>query len=130
MDGYFSVGRERFGCPCFDTMEHARDKEYHKVDRTVTVSVFPHDVISLSASEAHDQISPEVDIEDKSGQMSNLLRLATQCGERDEYYKLYEDGWSDAERWLKEEERRGYWGKSSNERREIYAKNLFSNQLN
>jgi hypothetical protein len=111
-------------------MEHARDKEYHKVDRTVTVSVFPHDVISLSASEAHDQISPEVDIEDKSGQMSNLLRLATQCGERDEYYKLYEDGWSDAERWLKEEERRGYWGKSSNERREIYAKNLFSNQLN
>lgn len=130
VDGYFSVGRERFGCPCFDTMEHPRDKEEHQVDRTVTVSVFPHDTIKLSASETRDQISPEVDLVDGTGQMSNLLRLATQCAEREEYYKLYEDGWKDAERWLKGEEQRGYWGLTNGERRQIYAKNLLSKRLN
>lgn len=127
---FFSVDRDRFGCPDFDNMEHERDD--YKVDRTVTLSVFPHDVIQLTASERHDQISPNLDPEDSTGQMSNLFRLATQCAEKDDYYKLYEDGWEDAERWLKEEEERdGYWGSmSSNERRQIYAEALKQKDLN
>lgn len=130
VDGFFSVDRDRFGCPDFDNMEHERDD--YKVDRTVTLSVFPHDVIQLTASEKHDQISPNLDPEDSTGQMSNLFRLATQCAEKDDYYKLYEDGWEDAERWLKEEEERdGYWGSmSSNERRQIYAEALKQKDLN
>jgi len=131
VDGYFSVGRERFGCPDFLTMEHARASDEHcKVDRTITLSVFPHEVISLTASEKHDQISPAIDPEDSTGQMSNLFRLATQCAEKEDYYKLYEDGWKDTERWLGEEERRGYWGASSDERREVYAKALETKYLN
>lgn len=107
VDGFFSVPRNRFGCPCFHTMDHARNVEDYKVDRTVTLSVFPHDIVSLSASESHDRISPQVDEEDPNGQLRYLLRLATQCAERHEYYKLYEDGWKDAERWINEEEQRG-----------------------
>lgn len=131
VDGYFSVDRDRFGCPCFDTMPHARRSEDDgTVDRTVTLSVFPHDVVSLSASENHDRISPEVNEEDPNSQMSNLLRLATQCAEKDEYYKLYEDGWKDAERWIREEEQRGYWIHSTNVRREMYAQALMNQDLN
>ena len=130
VDGYFSVDRERFGCPDFDEMDHERD--HYKVDRTVTLSVFPHDVIRLTASDDHDQISPTLDPENSSEQISNLFRLATKCAEREEYYKLYEDGWEDAEKWLKEEEEKsGYWGsKNSNQRRQIYAKMLMQNDLN
>jgi hypothetical protein len=110
VDGFFSVDRDRFGCPCFDTMKHARSSDDYKIDRTVTLSVFPHEVVSLSASETHDRISPKVDEKDPNFQtMSNLLRLATQCAEKEEYYKLYEDGWKDAERWIRQEEQRGYW---------------------
>eukprot|EP00558_Chaetoceros_sp_UNC1202_P013097 CAMPEP_0197237912 /NCGR_PEP_ID=MMETSP1429-20130617/4598_1 /TAXON_ID=49237 /ORGANISM="Chaetoceros sp., Strain UNC1202" /LENGTH=296 /DNA_ID=CAMNT_0042696993 /DNA_START=94 /DNA_END=984 /DNA_ORIENTATION=+ len=130
VDGYFSVDRDRFGCPDIESMEHARMGEGSKTDRTVTVSVFPHDVISLSASEKHDQISPLVDEEDATGQMSNLLRLATQCATREDYYQLYEDGWKDAERWVKEEEERGYWGANTSERRRLYGKSLESDPRN
>mmetsp|Transcript_4287 Transcript_4287/g.8206 ORF Transcript_4287/g.8206 Transcript_4287/m.8206 type:complete len:313 (+) Transcript_4287:81-1019(+) len=130
VDGFFSVDRDRFGCPCFHTMDHARNSNDYKVDRTVTLSVFPHDVVSLSVSETHDRISPQVDVENPNSQMSNLLRLATQCAEKEEYYKLYEDGWRDAERWIREEEQRGYWSQSTNVKREIYAKALLNQELN
>ena len=57
-----------------------------------------------------------------SDQMSNLLRLATQCGTTEEYHNLYEKGWEDAERWMSEENRRGFG--NSDERRLQYAKYL------
>lgn len=105
MDGYFTVDRSRFGCPDF-AMPHARQSEAKNVivDRTVTISVFPHDTISLSASGIEDQISPTSQ-ENTVDQMSRLLRLATQCGTKDDYFQLYEEGWVDAERWIKKEER-------------------------
>ena len=141
VDGYFTVSRDRFGCPDLN-MNHARQeetssttiseekqqqegeeqaKEVSNVDRTITISVFPHETISLTASSEHDRISPSIQ-EDSTSQMSNLFRLATQCATREEYTKLYEDGWKDAEEWMKEEDRRGYWGKSTTQRREIYGK--------
>lgn len=130
VDGYFSVGRDRFGCPDFENMKHDRDDEY-VVDRTVTLSVFPHDVIKLDASEKHDQISPTIDPENQ-GQLGNLFRLATECAEKEDYYKLYEDGWKDSEQWLKEEESRvGYWGAMTNmQRRKIYSEALKAKDLN
>jgi hypothetical protein len=126
VDGFFTVDRDRFGCPCFDTMTHARDDL--KVDRTVTVSCLPN-AVSLNASDEHNQISPLIE-DDSVGQMSNLLRLATQCGDRKDYSKLYEDGFQDAERWIKEEEERGYLRLPREIKREMYSKAIASKDLN
>lgn len=114
VDGYFSVDRSRFGCPCFETMDHPRklvsDSEggsLVKVERTISLSVFPHDVLKINAFDSHDKISPLTDDpDDMANQMSNLLRLATQCGTKEDYFTLYEQGWKDAERWISEEEDR------------------------
>ena len=132
VDGYFSVDRERFGCPCFNTMDHPRktmnDEESDRssiVDRTISLSVFPHEVLKVDAFETHDQISPQLENpDDASEQMSTLFRLATECGTMEDYHMLYEKGWEDAERWISEENRRGYWGSSSQEKRQYYAKFL------
>jgi hypothetical protein len=153
VDGYFSVDRSRFGCPCFDTMDHPRKLSMIgegasesavddgtntvvtegtaatttaiKIDRTISIAVFPHDVFKIDAFESHDQISPQLeDPDDVSDQMSTLLRLATQCGTMEDYHDLYEKGWEDAERWISEEDRRGYGGSNTEERRQYYVKSL------
>lgn len=180
VDGFFSVPRERYGCPDFDhallddegniigkeldlndlempllgeeadregeVEVSARPKEEKEdytdtapgsilyeqrekpsrpksvVDRTITVCVFPHDTVKFTASEKHDRISPPPDPNgDTSGQMGNLLRLATQASSREELTELYEKGMEDAERWIREEESRG-WGLNNKERRENYAR--------
>ena len=145
VDGYFSVDRSRFGCPCFNTMDHQRKsmndvvrnendvekddderslKSSVEIERTISIAVFPHDIFKIDAFESHDQISPQLaeDPDDVSNQMSALLRLATQCGTMEEYHDLYEQGWKDAERWMSEEDRRGYWGASTEDRRDCYGK--------
>jgi hypothetical protein len=76
------------------------------VERTVTVSCFPHETVGLTASLKHDQISPEPDYDNPVGQMSELFRYATQPSSRDELEALYERGWEDAERWSYEEDLR------------------------
>ena len=177
VDGFFSVPRERYGCPDFshallngeigkdidlseiespllgeDAINNgevevtARPKEEKEdytntspgrflyeetgksakmssiVDRTVTVSVFPHSTVKLTASDPHDRISPLPDLNgDNVGQMGELLRLATQPSSREELTALYESGIQDAERWVVEEEARG-WGLNTKERRENYAR--------
>ncbi len=137
VDGYFSVDRSRFGCPCFNTMEHRRkvkdsidgDEEEEsnvlEIERTVSLSVFPHGVVKVDAFDQYDQISPMVENpDDLSDQISRLFRLATECGTKEDYHELYESGWKDVERWIGEEERRGYWGLNSSERRKIYGNEL------
>ncbi len=140
VDGFFSVERNRFGCPCFNTMDHPRkgvkkDDEKNDMDvvvvaddfveRTISLSVFPHDVLKVDAFEQHDQISPMLDdSDDPSDQLSQLFRLATECGSKEDYHMLYENGWKDVERWIAEEERRGYWGLDSEKRRQIYGDTL------
>lgn len=138
MDGYFAVPRDRFGCPDLNMQTNEivrkndfknggdddddvvttgrRQRAYAKeqsVDRTITISVLPHDYISLTASEPFDRISPSItDVNElsssstlsKSEQIPRLLRLATMAGTREDYYSLYEDGWADAERWMRKEE--------------------------
>lgn len=110
VDGYFSVDRNRFGCPDFDTMDHYRklmNEEPVKIERTISLSVFPHDFFKIDAFDSCDQISPLLDNpNDIAEQMSQLLRLATQCGTKDDYFSLYEQGWKDAERWITEEKNR------------------------
>ena len=176
VDGFFSVPRERYGCPDFshalsngeigkeidlnaleapllgdgavksgEVEVSARPKEEKEdyantapgrilyeetkkpaksaiVDRTITVAVFPHSTVKMTASEPHDRISPLPDPNgDNVGQMGELLRLATQPSSREELTALYENGIQDAERWIAEEEKRG-WGLNTKERRENWAR--------
>ena len=88
----------------------------------MTVSVFPHSTVKLTASDPHDCISPLPDpTGDNVGQMGELLRLATQPTSREELTALYESGIQDAERWIAQEEARG-WGLNTKQRRENYAR--------
>lgn len=91
VDGFFTVPRDRFGCPDFEAAG------VH-VDRTVAVSVFPREVIGASAFADSNCICPELQ-EDMDGQMTRLLRLATQPSSAIELNGLYESGWIDAEQW-------------------------------
>lgn len=107
----------RFGCPDFRMADEAYSKlgshifnddsepngAKKKVDRTVTVSVFPHESVLMTASSAHDRISPVFDQDNPLGQVSDLLRMATQPLTKKEVHHLYEAGWADVERWSKEE---------------------------
>jgi len=106
-DGFFTVPRDRFGCPDF---EHAGVD----VDRTVMVSVFPKDAIGLDASHPEDCISPEVHNGDE---LQKLLKLATQSSSREELTQVYESGWKDAERWCHSQTVRDL--KKSNTEKEI-----------
>lgn len=89
MDGYFTVARDRFGCPDFQMAGV-------DVDRTVTISVFPQLLIGLNASLPEDCISPTVEGGD---QQQRLFQLATESSSRQELTAVYESGWADAERW-------------------------------
>jgi hypothetical protein len=98
VDGFFSVPRDRFGCPDFSDMPTAT------VDRTITVSPFPHAAVRLLASEPNDRISPAVDTSD----ISELYRLATQASSKEELTETYERGWGDAEAWIRQEQRNDF----------------------
>ena len=82
------------------------EEEKTPIERTVTVSVFPHESVFMTASKEHDRISPIFDRDDPIGQVNELLRLATQPITAKEVHNLYERGWEDAERWMKEEGQR------------------------
>jgi hypothetical protein len=91
MDGYFTVARDRFGCPDFSMAGV-------DVDRTVTISVFPQETIGLNASLPEDCISPAMENGD---QLQRLFQLATESSSRQELTAVYESGWADAERWCR-----------------------------
>jgi hypothetical protein len=90
VNGFFTVARDRFGCPDFQQADGVQ------VDRTVTISVFPQQVIGLNASQLQDCISPTVEDGD---QLQRLFRLATESSSRKDLTAVYESGWADAERW-------------------------------
>ncbi len=96
VDGYFTVPRERFGCPDFSVANI-------DVDRTVTVTCFPKDKIGLDDSLLEDCISPRAE---GDGQIERLFRIATQATSRKELTSVYEEGWQDAEQWVAEEKKR------------------------
>ena len=121
LDGYFAVPFSRFGCPDFrmaergsfvigmedqveaDLADLMAEKARTEIDRTVTVTVFPHDSVLMTASSEHDRISPIFNQEDPIGQVKELLELATRPLTEPQVHQLYEQGWADAERWVKEE---------------------------
>lgn len=76
------------------------------ITRTISVACFPHETVGMTAFLKHDQISPEPDYDNPTGQMSTLFRYATQPSSRKELEALYEQGWADAEKWSSEEDLR------------------------
>ncbi len=123
VDGFFSVPRERFGCPDFeqafttfdtDTEINAdtstRTSQPMKVDRTIAISVFPKTAIGMTAFDDDDVICPsENDIS-----LESLFRIATQATSREDLTMVYELGYQNAEDWYRQEQNR----QGQNERRD------------
>jgi len=106
VDGFFTVPRDRFGCPDFSHMGLPEsEKDDILVDRTICVSCVPKDAFGLSGVAPENCISPETDMENPEAQINQVLRLATtplESGAK-EYGQLYEDGFLDAEKWVARE---------------------------
>ncbi len=99
VDGFFTVPRDRFGCPRFP--------EESGVEREITVSVFPHTTVGLTASEPHNQISPVVEEgEDAVTLLQKLFQAAVNPSSATEHEQMFERGYRDATRWSNEEDRR------------------------
>jgi hypothetical protein len=99
VDGFFTVPRDRFGCPIFP--------EEADIARDVTVSCFPHDLIGLTASEKHDQICPVIEDGEDMISLGTLLgRGATQASTAQEHLDMYERGCRDGTRWADDEDER------------------------
>jgi Patatin-like phospholipase len=100
VDGFFAEPRNRMGCPDF-----AKTPDLW-ADRTVAVSVFPQELVGLTAFEAHDCICPQASDVDPVAQLTDLLRLATQPSSASELFQVYESGYRDAEQWCRREQQR------------------------
>lgn len=92
VDGYFTVPRERFGCPFIPQSDI----------RTVTISCFPHDTIGLVASKEQDRISPLPCNINPTNQLSKLISSATTPSTKEEFRLMYDGGKEDALRWIDE----------------------------
>jgi len=95
VDGYFSVPRERFGCPEFPPSCN--------VTRTIMVSCFPHNVVGMVPSHERDQISPIIDQLNWTSYAQELFIKATQPSTPESHLEIYELGKSDALRWIEQE---------------------------
>jgi Patatin-like phospholipase len=98
VDGFFAEPRNRMGCPDFTKTPDLR------ADRTVAVSVFPQELVGLTAFDPDDCISPQVDQIDPVAQLTDLFRLATQPSSASELFQVYESGYRDAERWCRRQQ--------------------------
>ena len=107
VDGLFACDSTRLGCPDFANCYSDGTKKDAAVlpDRTVLVSVFPSELLSLTNTPKIDQIGPDLDA-NAVGQAIRLVRLATQAATPAELKELYEQGYLDAERWTHREERK------------------------
>ena len=104
VDGVFTEPLWRFGCP--DMQKHDHHQQLTNLKRTVCVSVFPQEVVGLQLASKHknDVIAPPLQAHNIVGQATHLALLMCTPGRRRDLTKLYENGWQDAERWVRKEE--------------------------
>ena len=140
VDGFFSVPRERFGCPelpmaanvlastisnseKFDTVQNNDnnknndDDDIVGVDRTIAISAFPKSLMKIDAFEDDDCISPP------SEMTEDVFRIATQASSREDLTMVYEQGIMDAEEWWSNElktEKRRRWDQQELDRRKLH----------
>jgi len=107
VDGVFACDLERAGCPAFEDCSKGDNNLKKKAapDRTVMVSVFPTEILSMSTAPQADQIGPVLE-ENVVGQAIRLVRMASQGSTPAELKDLYQQGFLDAEHWTRREERR------------------------
>ena len=118
VDGIFAVSPERLGCPDFDQVDDIAGEERYvikrgkmevgqKPHRTVMVSCFPTELLSLSKNNAkYDVIGSKLDLANPIRHGAGLVKMACLASSRKELTNLYEQGWKDGEEWAKKEERR------------------------
>lgn len=118
VDGIFAVSPERLGCPDFEQVDVDEMKERYvikrgrmkagdKPDRTVMVSSFPTELLSLSKSNAkYDVIGSKLNLANPIGHAAGLVKMACMASDRRELTNLYEQGWEDGEEWARKEGRR------------------------
>jgi hypothetical protein len=129
VDGFFSVPRDRFGCPDINTLLQQRqeisnnaknpnpqqqEEEENEEDNdtnnnntnTVTeilVSCFPQEAVGLNAVPSEQCISPSLhsfDHGELTG-MTAFIQLATEASSPSMYYRMYEQGLADGEAWCR-----------------------------
>lgn len=108
VDGVFACDLQRVGCPTFeDCCAKGDDKSNKKAapDRTVMVSVFPKEILSMSTAPVEDQIGPVLE-ENMVEQAIRLVRMASMASTPSELKDVYQQGFMDAEYWSRREERR------------------------
>ena len=108
VDGIFAVSPERLGCPDFDEVS-SDDGVWRgqKPDRTVMVSCFPTELLSLTTNNAkYDVIGSKLDLTNPVGHAAGLVKMACLASNQEELTNLYEQGWKDGEEWARKEERR------------------------
>jgi hypothetical protein len=126
VDGFFACTVERLGCPDFEQCQPQQQQQVqHRddgfgsadgppvlqqpiVDRTIMLSVFPTELLSLTIAAKDNMIGPplEEDAYHLSAQMIRLVRLATQGATRIELHDLYQQGYLDAEHWAIQESKK------------------------
>ena len=119
VDGIFAVSPERLGCPDFDEVSYddgvkeryvikrGKMEVGQKPDRTVMVSCFPTELLSMSKNNAkYDVIGSKLDLSNPFGHAAGLVKMACLASNRRELTSLYEQGWKDGEEWARKEERR------------------------
>lgn len=105
VDGVFACDLQRVGCPTFEDCCAKGDDKKAAPDRTVMVSVFPTEILSMSTAPAEDQIGPVLE-ENMVEQAVRLVRMASMASTPSELKGVYQQGFLDAEHWSRSEERR------------------------
>ena len=121
VDGFFTVPRDRLGCPDFDllwddnhiTLDdeggepaiHMQDPKKPFVDRTVAICCFPQSTMGVTAFDPKDCISPDRSIGSRSGDwsMAGIFEIATQATSRQKLTKAFRLGYNNAGDWCEQE---------------------------
>ena len=93
-------GKERY------VMKRGNVEVGEKPDRTVLVSCFPTELLSLSTNAKDDVIGSQWNMDNPIGHAAGLVKMACLASSRKELVNLYENGWKDGEDWAKKEEKR------------------------
>jgi hypothetical protein len=110
-DGVFTEPLWRFGCPDMEKKNLMARQEHANLDRCVSVSVFPMELVDKGLSTLQPQnkhrsniISPKLETNVVGQEVGRLGLLACTHSKPKDLMKLYDDGWLDAERWVRGEE--------------------------
>jgi hypothetical protein len=95
VDGFFTVPRDRFGCP---DLKQSIDADLTEV----LVTCLPPKEVGLTAVADNRCIGPDANALGGTGGVADFLKLATQCAPPAAYFRRYEQGLADGEDWSRQ----------------------------